>query len=288
MFEVISTREFAAITVLGTIFVICLFKNKNARTCTIILLSSIFDPRAFLILDIFAIYELLLLLAVTYLPLWKNTYHKDFVFWLLLCGYPVLINNNKTDIEGFRKLIWKQFLFSTIAEFLFGLITFSLLVEYIIILFGGFLVTMDIISEKQGRPIKPLKVLIRMISITLTVMTVHKAIDDFNNYRNVETLIKLLIPLFFYISSVPYFYFFILICRYQDLFLFIANQEKKANYHSKRKKEALLWCGLNIDRVAAFRQLYPIYPSFTKEQFRLITSKKLTIEQLMNIVYPDD
>ena len=154
MFEIISAREFAAITVLGSIFVFCLVRYKRIRTSTINLLESIFNPRAFLIFDIFAIYELLLLLAVTYLPFGENIYYKDFVFWLFLCGYPALINNIKTDLAGFRKLIWKQFLFSTIAEYLSGLITFSLLAEYIILLFGGFLFILDAVAEAQGKTIK--------------------------------------------------------------------------------------------------------------------------------------
>ena len=231
MFEVISTREFATITVLGTIFAFCLIKNKNMRTSTINLLASIFNPRAFLILDFFAIYETLLLLAVTYLPFWNNIYYKDFVFWLLLCGFPALINNNGTDLAGFRKLIWKQFIFSSIAEFLTGLITFSLLTEYIILILGGFLLLLDSFSETKGMSFNLLKTLIGILSVTLIAMTIYRAIDDFNNYSNAETLIKMLIPLCFYLSSVPYFYCFILFCRYQELFRFIAFCEKKDITH---------------------------------------------------------
>ena len=228
-----------------------------------------------------------MLLFLSYLPFWKCIYYKDFAFWLLLCGYPTLIGNNRTDQKGFRDLIWKQFIVSSIAEYLTGLITFNLLVEYVLLIICSFLVIFDTYIETSGRSSKLLKTVLGIIGITIITMTIRKVHNEFEHYNNLETLIKMLIPIGLYLSSIPFLYFYSLISRYQELFCIISLTEEKNDTHSMRRREALLWCGLCLKRVLSFRLLYPRYPDFTKEQFRLIIRKKLTIDQLMDIIYPD-
>lgn len=288
MFEVISTREFATITFFGILYISSFIKSKKMRADTWKFLSIVFDPRAFLIFDWFAIYETSLLLCITYLPFWKNAYYKDFVFWIFLCGFPFLISCNDNNQKSFRKIIWTQFFFSSISEYLTGLITFNLFVEYFLLIACSFLVIIDYLIEKEGHSSWILKGILGAFSVAIIIATIVKGANDFEKYDSIETIIKMLIPIGFYFSSVPYYYFFILIARYQELFCIINSLEKKYNKHTARKREALIWCGLSIDKVKIFRQLYPRYPNFTKDHFISITRKKLSIDQLMEMLLPYD
>ena len=151
MFDIISTREFAHITLYGSVILFCFIKSEKLRHSLFSLIKLIFNPKAFLIFDFFTLYEAVMLLPITYLPFWKNAFYKDFIFWVILGGYPALLKNLKTSNADFRKMVFKQFIFSSAVEYLTGMITFNLLVEYFLCIFFSILIIADICCNiKQG------------------------------------------------------------------------------------------------------------------------------------------
>ena len=80
---------------------------------------------------------------------------------------------------------------------------------------------------------------------------------------------------------------FIVISKYEELFCLI-NVIERSNSHATRKKDAFLWCGLNIDRISVFRKLYPLNREFTKKEFEDLYYKRVSIEELEDKWFPDD
>lgn len=287
MFDIISTREFAHITLYGSVILFCFIKSEKLRHSLVSFIKLLFNPKAFLIFDFFTLYEAVMLLPITYLPFWKNTFYKDFIFWVILGGYPALLKYLKTSNADFRKMIFKQFIFSLAVEYLTGMITFNLVVEYFLCIFFSILIIADDYAEKQRHPLNCIKSIIFVSGIVLLAMTIRKSVIDFKNYNNMDTIIKMLIPICAYISSIPFLYMFIIIAKYEELFCLI-NGLERSNSHVTRKKDAFLWCGLNIDRISIFRKLYPLNREFTKKEFEDLYYKRVSIEELEDKWFHDD
>ncbi len=282
MFDILSTREFAHISLFAFVFFYSLAKSEGVRKSTKKLILLVFEPAAFLIFDLFALFEVIVLLFVSNLNFWEPVYYKDFIFWLVLGGFPALFQDMRISKEGFRKMIWKHFIWSTVVEFITGLITFSLFTEYLICIFGTFMVLFNYHAEANGHPWRLGQAIMGIFVLTLMGATIYKGIASFNEYGNKETLIKLLIPLGFYCSSIPYLYLFYLFSRYQELFVIISMLEKRNMSPPNRKRDALSWCRGNLDKLSAFRRLYPRNPYFTKDEFLLVCNKTLTVEELID------
>lgn len=280
MLNFFSTRELAHISLFGTLFVLLFIRSKKLRQSTTKLIKFIFEPKTFLIFDLFSLYVILILLPLTYHPLWENYYYKDFVFWILLGGYPTLINNIRTTNKEFRHIIWNQFIYSSFVEYLTGLITFNLLVEYALCILFSFLFIFDAYSKDKGNGIKLYKYIIILAEIILLAITIKTGISNFKEYSSRTTIIKMLIPIFFYVLSIPYIYGFIVYANYEELFCIIGFLEEKKQAPPNRKKDAINWCGINIDRIRVFRNLFSTNSFFTKQDLNDVYNKRKTIEQL--------
>lgn len=287
LFDIISTREFAHITLLGLLFLILFARSKQLRNSTSKLIKLILEPKTFLIFDLFALYETTILLFVTYHPLWKNAFCKDFLFWIALGGFPALMNNLRMSKKEFRKMILKCFLYSSFVEYIAGLVTFNLMLEYILCIVVSFL-TVFIAYSKDNKAISNIgESILGFIGVILIILTLHKGISNYKEYSSLDTFIKMIIPVFFFISSIPYIYCFIVYAKYEELFCIIGILREKQESTPNRKRDALLWCRLDIDKISVFRKLFPINPSFTKQEFEKVVRKRITIEQLQDQWFPD-
>lgn len=127
MINILSTREFASISLFTLVFMLALCKNQTLRHNTKKLIKQLLQPELFLLMDLLLIYELLIILLISRFTFWQNRYYKEFSFWILFGCYPALFNISHKNIKEFKKMIMTQFLFSSFVEFLSGLITFSLI-----------------------------------------------------------------------------------------------------------------------------------------------------------------
>lgn len=281
MFNVISTREFANMSLFAFIFFYCSIRNPKIYKNLLKIFKMILHPKIFLIFDFFTIYSLLILLCITYKSFWDNYYYKDFCFWIVLCGYPTLFEVIKMNLKDFKHLILKQFMFNTFAEYMTGLITFNIVLEYLICIVCFVFVLLPYCVKDSKKELSSIcNSVIMAVSLFLTVMTISKGIINFKDYNQIETIIKLLIPVSFSILSVPFLYIYMLYCRYEELFCIINHLQKRNQVPSNRKRDALLWCGFNIDKIIIFRKLFPSNPYFTIEEFKDVTKGRITIDQL--------
>lgn len=280
LFDIISTREFAHITLLGSLFLILFARSKQLRNSTAKLINLILEPKTFLIFDLFALYETTILLFVTYHPLWKNAFYKDFLFWIALGGFPALMNNLRMSKKEFRKMILKCFILSSFAEYIAGLVTFNLIIEYILCIMVSFL-TVFVAYSKDNKAISIIgELILGLIGVVLIILTLRKGISNYKEYSSLDSFIKMMIPVFFFISSIPYIYCFIVYAKYEELFCIIDHLREKQESTPNRKRDALLWCRLDTDKISIFRKLFPINPGFTKQEFENVVRKKIMIEQL--------
>lgn len=279
LFDVVSTREFAHITVFGFVFLFCFIRSEKVRNNTKRLINLIFDPKIFLILDLFTLYETIILLMVSYSPFWDCSYYKDYFFWLFLCGFPVFLNQKKSKKE-FKQMILQLFLYSSIVEFLSGLITFSLAFEFVLCIVCSFIIlfTANPSGNKKTRILG--ETMLGIIGLILTIMTIQKGIKNFNDYKSIDVFIRFLFPICFYFSSLPFIYGFTVYCKYEELFRIIDFLCNKQPNTPNRKKDVFHWCKFNIDKIGVFRKLFPRKPDFTKQEFEEVFKKRHTIDQL--------
>ena len=248
LFDIISTREFAHITLLGSLFLILFARSKQLRNSLTKLIKLMLEPKTFLILDLFALYETIILLFVTYHPLWKSEFFKDFIFWITLGGFPALMNNLRMSKKEFRKMILKCFILSSFAEYIAGLVTFNLIIEYILCIIVSFL-TVFVAYSKDNKAISNIgESILGFIGVVLIILTLRKCIGNYKEYSSLDTLIKMIIPVFFFITSVPYIYCFIVYAKYEELFCIIDLLREKQESTPNRKRDALQWCRLDTDK----------------------------------------
>ena len=177
-------------------------------------------------------------------------------------------------------MILKCFILSSFAEYIAGLVTFNLIIEYILCIIVSFL-TVFVAYSKDNKAISIIgELILGLIGVVLIILTLRKGISNYKEYSSLDSFIKMMIPVFFFISSIPYIYCFIVYAKYEELFCIIDHLREKQESTPNRKRDALLWCRLDTDKISIFRKLFPINPGFTKQEFENVVRKKIMIEQL--------
>ena len=128
---------------------------------------------AYISLQIFVFYEI---------DLWGFFLTKDTVIWILGVASLLLVNISEinTDHNYFKKLLFNNFKFVLILEFIANLYSFSFVVEMILVPFVSFVVMMEVFSKNKteySSVNKIANVVLAAIGIVVLIISVSKIIN---------------------------------------------------------------------------------------------------------------
>lgn len=156
MTDIFSTREIAT-GIWLIIFVAFVFISPSIRKAAISVIKVAVSRKLLIPFIAILVYAAILTFLSMQLPIWRNVYLKDIVFWVLFAGVPVCYGavNSKKESHYFRNILTDNLKFTIILEFIISSFTFNLIAEIIILPVVTFLVMLEIrngfyANELQG------------------------------------------------------------------------------------------------------------------------------------------
>jgi len=262
-----TNREITTIFWLLCIVIFCL-RNADVR-------KSAYDViRAFSQWKIFSIF------LATYLYLgigvyllgkvgvWKYENLKTTIVWVSCYTFQSLVNINLIlrDDKYFVRSVRNIFAISGIVSFIFGLHSFDLIVEVLIVPLISFFVLYQAISKRKNSIISFM--LIFIVALYL-LYTIYINYVDFDKLASVSTLREFFIPIILAIISLPFLWLLAVVSEYDAVFSVLKHSIKSEPLLKNTKLKALLEFKFKTKELRRWSQ--------SVVRFRLQDEKKLAI-----------
>ncbi|MDD3940739.1 MAG: hypothetical protein PHQ01_04180 [Candidatus Pacebacteria bacterium] len=141
---------------------------------------------------------------------WDSNFIKISVFWFFTWALVVFINlNDFKDVKHFKNTIFKILGFGAIIAFVTNLYIFPLWTEMLMIPFVSLLILLKAVSEtkKEWKIIHDfLNYLIAIVGIVILIINLYMIIVNFNDFANIYTLQKFLLPILLSLAFLPFLY----------------------------------------------------------------------------------
>ena len=261
MLEIFTTREIASglwFLIFFIYVIVRLIKDKDIRKSFISLVKIIFSKFILIPFAFIVIYSCIIMYTITKVSIWKWIYLKDIIFWILLVGVPICYNavNCKREDHYFKNMILNNLSFIGIYQFFINTFTYPLWIELLIQPGILFLMSLQIVSDKDDST-KILSKIIDYIFIIFVVFNfctaLNMAMDTYIQYDSLDLLISFMVPIIFSILFIPVAYLFGLYSKYEQLFV------RMKFYHSDKwctrffsKCKTIFICKLSISNVINF------------------------------------
>lgn len=269
-FEQLNTKEDAWLIYIFVGLILCMF-SKGLRSSLKSLLLSLFNKHFIAIYIIALAYITLPALLIKWIGIWNTSLLKDTIFWTFLVAFPMMFNANK--IDSFKKfkttVILPLFKFSVIFEFIFGLYTFELWIEMLIIPIIILLVGVNIFSARKPEQYKVTKLskwLLNLIVLWMFYGIGKHLIYNYESYLNIETLHQFLNPLCLSILFLPVLYALSMYIHYETSLVILKRYLKDPRTYSYAVTKAILYFNTNLDGLLRWKNLMVVKHLQTKKE----------------------
>lgn len=272
--NIFSTREIA-IGIWLSIFIIFVFASSKIRKSAIDVVKVACTPKLALPFIGMLTYAVLLVFALTLLPIWKMIYIKDIVLWVLFAGVPSCFKaiGRQIDEHYFLNMILDNLKFIALVEFIINSFTFNIIVELIMLPAIVFLFMIETVAGTKAEFLSVKKVItciITFLGLAIIWFTFKEAWSSYHNLRIVDLLVIFFIPFIFSFLYMPIAYIFAIYAKYEILFLRMSFKEPKDKIIQQNHRKAVLKvCGLSYKRICRFEKecVNNMYVSMKQNEF---------------------
>lgn len=221
MVEVFTNRE-TAIIIWISLFTIYAFYEKSIRGSIFGVIKSALNKYILLYFVSYLVYILAFICMFYHFKLWDKDNLKDSLIWFVFSGLPIgFILTNKTLERGFwRKLVLENLKLILLLEFIINSFTFSLPVEFFILIPFVTMITLLNAFCKHKNEYKLVEKLtntiITVFGFIIISYSCYRAITEIQLIENINTLRSIFLPVVFSVVSVPYMYTLKLYIEYEN------------------------------------------------------------------------
>ena len=222
---VFNTRE-QAYLFRGMPILIWLLSSKNMRKSMGGVVKTFFCRQFIYIYLIALAYISCSIFLLHGIKIWDKSLIKDTIMWFLFVALPLMFQSGK--INSFQKFI-KEIIapliaFSIIFEYIFGLYTFALWIEVLmvpaLVMLGGMLAVRERKSEyaQVNKLLKGTQSFLGLIAILF--IAIH-LVQHYQEYANRTVLNQFLMPLFLSLLFLPLLYGIVMFVHYETAFVIL-------------------------------------------------------------------
>lgn len=260
IYDALSARELASITLLGLSFLLFLLLNKGVRTSVIDIIKLLFHPK--ILTPILLLYGCIA--TVCYIlycyGLWNNEYVKDIIFYALT-AVPLMMDVVKyKSQQDFGKLVLKQVKLTVFISVYLNVYTFSYWCEILLQLVLCMLVMLVTALERQDCQDNASKLTygclnkcIALIGWIIFIFVFYQMLTHPILYSLNMLIQGIAIPLALTIVICPYLYLLTVCSTYETWFMRL-KWSVKQNITDYRERKILLLknCRINLNKIKYF------------------------------------
>ena len=259
MFDVFSTRE-VAIAIYILLLIVFLLSNKQTRSIAINMIGNALKKPIITVFLIIVGYGTIITLILSNFDFWKTIYLKDIIFWILFIGVPIsfsAVENKEKDF--FKSIVFRNFAFSALVEFVFGTFTLHFVVELILqpIVFLLTAVQIKTMHDDENKQVNNIcNWLLSIIGFVIIGLTIEEIVIQIRELNKFDLLISFLTPIVYSFVFVPLAYIIAVYAKYEDIFcMFWFNDRTTEKAIAKsRRKQAIKTCGLSYKKQKQFKK----------------------------------
>lgn len=263
--EIFNNRELALIAWSVLLFALSLLSERirEIYISTIRIFAKKFI--AITILSFFGYVGLITFLFYSF-GFWESELLKNTILWTLFVGLILVwkFANSREAQKLFKTVLINSLSVIVILEFIVDMYVYSFWWEFAIIGFVSFLVLFEaILGTKKNLHNAQTKVgnILSIIGLLILFFALYSAFSDLESLITLETFKSLFYPLLLSIFSLPFFYLFVLILKYEDTFNRL--KSSSAGKSVKRKAKFIIFkhCLLNFKKIekANNMSIYNLY-----------------------------
>jgi hypothetical protein len=284
--DIFSTREVAT-GIWLLIFIIFVFASSKIRKSAIDIFKAASTPKLAIPFIGMLMYAVLLVFALTKLPIWKMIYIKDIVLWVLFAGVPSCFKaiERQIDEHYFINMIFDNLKYIALVEFFINSFTFHIIVELIMLPAIVFLFMLDTVAGTKVEFLsvkKAITCIIAFLGLAIFWFTFKEAWISYHNLRIIDLLVSFFIPFIFSFFYMPIAYMFAICAKYEILFLRMGFKEPKDKaLQVTHRKAVLKACGLSYKKICRFEKEYVnhMYISMQQNEFNDLLKEFKTVEK---------
>lgn len=221
-------------------------------------LVSVLHPKIVVPVLLLAGYVVMVVWGLAAIDLWEASLLKDTVIWFLFSGLVLAFSGVATGSkqEPFRAVIREQISLLVPVEFLINAYTFSLSVELVLIPVLVFMGLVEVVSEYKNDFDHARRAASRLRAVAGWVMlafVLARFLGDLATLRWAETLKEIALPPILTLCILPAAFTFLLLARYETLFLRICpGDDLEDGVRWRARWRLFRHLGLNPTRIDEF------------------------------------
>ncbi len=209
------------------------------------------------------IYTELMVFVLTIIDFWNFTLLKDTIYWILLIGFPLLLDMNKINAEKnhIKSILKNSIKGIIIIEFITNFYNFSLITELILIPIITFISLLQIVSKTKpewGKVYNLLTWIMALMGISVFIYSVNEIYNSPEGFFNLFTLQTFLLPLILTILFIPFLYLVALYSLYETVTGVIGLRIKEEKHKKYLKIKMFQTFGLNRRKLKRFQKEIPL------------------------------
>ena len=258
--NLLNNREIATAIWILVIFIFTMIDRDTRKSFLDAFKGSkkcFFDPEILFWLLLMIVYTAVIVFALHSINFWNDSLLKITFFWfcsgIMMCVNSVTL---ETDQNGFRKIIFDNIKITIIVVFIVNVYTFSLVIELFLVPIVSFIVLYNVYAgrdEKNSNIVDLMNGLLIIIVIIILIYFIANVVSDYKNFVGLDTLRKFLLPPLLTFLFLPFIYFLLLFCTYEQLFVQMkigCKKSKKLKRYAKIK--IFKHCLLSLKSVKKF------------------------------------
>ncbi|MGE8537690.1 MAG: hypothetical protein ACN6NI_00260 [Acinetobacter sp.] len=224
-----NTREIASIT-WGTIFIIVLVlysvKNPQLRNSLIAVIKAFFQIKIITSILLITTYLLIVVFILYQIKIWDFSQLKNTFFWYVFFAIGTMFSLNtikENSKDFFIDTIKSSINLSVFLQFITNFYTFNFIIELIIVFpIISILALFSTVAQHNPKHIKVKKLCDYLLTFIFLFFLIHFLIQiyrDFTNFAKYQTLQDFFIPIILTTLYLPFFWFFLLYIKYEEIFV---------------------------------------------------------------------
>ena len=245
--DILNNREIAiALWLLAvSIYIFSSSKMAEVRNAFKGVLAALFVRKIMNFLCLMVAYMVIVIYWISELGLWNVEQLKNTIFWCVSVGFMSLfkLEKIKKDKHFFKHSVLGNLKLLAILKFVFGVYTFSLWVEVLLVPVLALLGVMLAISEsnKKHHQIKVfLEYCLSSFGMVLIVYTLYMLITDFGEFGKEKTAYDFFVPPLLTLCYLPFVFFMLVYSTYEQVFIRLRFSIKSRFHRSAAKLYAFI------------------------------------------------
>lgn len=224
--DILNNREIAISLWLLAISIYVFSSSKMAAVRTALkgVLAALFVRRIITVLCLMVAYISIIVYWLSELDIWNFEQLKNTIFWSISIGFISLfkLEKIKEDKQFFRHSVIGNLKLLAILQFVVGVYTFSLWVEFILVPALALLGTMLAVAEtdRKHHQVKIfLENCLSFFGVVLIIYTLYMLITDFDKFGQEKTAYDFFVPPLLTLCYLPFVFFVLVYSTYEQVFV---------------------------------------------------------------------